>query len=160
MKENKEIERKFLVNPEVFDAGGSRLMIKQGYLSVDPQRIVRIRREGEKAWITIKGKMEGITRPEFEYDVPVDDAEELLKLALFTPVEKIRHRIKVENSEWEVDEFLGENEGLWLAEIELDDENQPFSHPDWLGEEVTSDKRYYNNELSITPFSRWKTIEK
>jgi adenylate cyclase len=153
----KEIERKFLVKPGILPKSGFPLTMKQGYISADPQRIVRIRKEGERAWITIKGKIEGITRPEFEYPIPPEDAEQLFRLVLFVPIEKIRYRIDVEGSHWEVDEFLGENQGLWLAEIELKDESQPFFHPDWLGEEVTYDSRYYNYELSRMPFSRWNT---
>lgn len=152
----KEIERKFLVRKEFFTPTGSRTIMKQGYLSVDPDRVVRIRTEGDQAWITIKGRMEGITRPEFEYQIPVEEAEILLRLALFPPVEKIRHRITVEGTLWEVDEFLGANAGLWMAEVELKEENQPFSHPTWLGDEVTHDRRYFNAQLAQHPFSTWK----
>lgn len=151
----KEIERKFLVNPVLFQSHGSRIIIKQGYLSVDPERIVRIRRKGGKAWITIKGKMVQITRPEFEYPIPVEDAEELLKLSLNHPVEKIRHRLEIDGTVWEVDEFLGENKGLMVAEVELEYENQPFPRPVWLGEEVTYDRRYFNSELSQKPYCTW-----
>lgn len=151
-----EIERKFLVKPEQFPGSDTKTIMKQGYLSVDPERVVRIRREGDQAWITIKGKMKGITRAEFEYFIPADDAEELLKLALFPPVEKIRHRLVVDGTHWEVDEFLGANSGLLMAEVELSDENQPFSHPDWLGEEVTHDRRYYNSQLAQHPYILWK----
>jgi adenylate cyclase len=152
----KEIERKFLVNKEQFPGSDNKIILKQGYLSVDPERVVRIRREGDQARITIKGKIEGITRPEFEYPIPVGDSEAMLKLALFPPVEKIRHRLVTEGTHWEVDEFLGANAGLLMAEVELTDENQPFSHPAWLGEEVTHDRRYYNSQLSQHPYTLWK----
>jgi adenylate cyclase len=151
----KEIERKFLVKNEFFPKNLEGLYLKQAYLSVDPARIVRVRIEGDKAWITIKGEMTGITRPEFEYPIPPGEAEYLMKLALFHPVEKIRRKLIAAGFLWEVDEFLGENKGLWIAEIELKHENQPFSRPVWLGEEVTYDGRYYNSELSKFPFTRW-----
>jgi adenylate cyclase len=151
----KEIERKFLVHEVIFPKSTEGKLIKQAYLSVDPARIVRVRSEGDKAWITIKGEMTGITRQEFEYSIPPEDAAELMKLALFYPVEKIRRKLSVEGSLWEVDEFLGENSGLWMAEIELKDENQPFSRPGWIGKEVTYEDRYYNSELSKFPFTRW-----
>ncbi len=151
----KEIERKFLVNEEFFPKDMEGTYLKQGYLSVDPARIVRIRTEGENAWITIKGAMTGITRTEFEYPISPADAEELMKLAVFHPVEKIRRKLVVDGFLWEVDEFLGENRGLWIAEIELKHENQPFSRPGWIGKEVTYEERYYNSELSKFPFTSW-----
>ena len=151
-----EIERKFLVKTSLFQVSGHSLIMRQGYLSVDPARVVRVRVEGEQAWLTIKGKMEGITRPEWEYDIPVSEALEMLKLSIYAPIEKIRHRLQIGNQLWEVDEFLGQNSGLWLAEIELNDENEPFDTPDWLGEEVTHDRRYYNSQLSQNPWSKWK----
>ena len=155
----KEIERKFLVNRALFHSAGNRTIMKQGYLSVDPERIVRVRRKAGKAWITIKGKVKSITRPEFEYLIPVEDADELLKLAIHSPIEKIRHRLEIEGTHWEVDEFQGENSGLLLAEVELEHENQLFSRPLWLGEEVTYDRRYYNSELSQKPYSTWPVKE-
>ena len=151
----KEIERKFLVDRDRFPGSQEKSVMKQGYLSVDPERVVRIRREDDTARLTIKGKMEGITRPEFEYAIPPDEADELLKLALPTPIEKVRYMLNIEGSEWEVDEFLGENLGLWVAEIELESEEQSFTKPPWLGEEVTHDRRYYNSQLSQNPWSRW-----
>lgn len=151
-----EIERKFLVRRDLFPTTGAGTIMKQGYLSVDPDRVVRIRREGDRAWITIKGGIEGITRPEYEYPVPVEDAEALLRLALFPPVEKIRHRVTVEGTLWEVDEFLGANAGLLMAEVELKSEDTTFCRPEWLGEEVTHDRRYYNAQLAQHPFALWK----
>lgn len=151
----KEIERKFLVRKEHFTPTGSQIIMTQGYLSVDPDRVVRVRREGDQAWITIKGRMEGITRPEFEYPISPEDAEALLRLTLLPPVEKIRHRITVEDTLWEVDEFLGANAGLLLAEVELENEDTPFSRPAWLGEEVTHDRKYYNSQLAQHPYTQW-----
>lgn len=151
----KEIERKFLVDPAKLPPDNRQMHLRQAYLSTDPARIVRIRIEDDRAIITIKGKLEGITRPEFEYAIPPDEAEEIMKLALYRPIDKIRHFIDTDGLTWEVDEFSGENQGLWLAEIELEDENQLFTRPAWLGREVTLDHRYYNNELSILPFTRW-----
>lgn len=152
----KEIERKFMVKQELFPRSDNQIVMQQGYLSVDPERVVRIRREGDQAWITIKGRMGGITRPEFEYPIPSGDADELLRLAPFPPVEKIRHRVIVEGTLWEVDEFLGANQGLLLAEVELRSEDESFSRPEWLGQEVTHDRRYYNSQLAQDPFSYWE----
>ena len=153
----KEIERKFLVDQKLFPGSENRQVIHQGYLSVDPERIVRIRTEGQQAWITVKGKIEGFTRPEYEYLIPVSDAREMLGLSVYPPVEKIRHRIMHEGTLWEVDEFLGANSGLILAEVELEDEHQDFSAPPWIGKEVTDDHRYYNSYLSNHPYSGWDT---
>ena len=151
-----EIERKFLVKSEFFLSGSRSTLMKQGYLSVDPNRIVRVRTEGNNAWLTIKGRLEGISRPEFEYPVPPEDAEALLRLSLHPPVEKIRHRVEVDGTLWEVDEFLGTNKGLFLAEVELASEEQLFTLPVWIGEEVTADHRYYNAWLSGHPYSTWQ----
>ena len=150
-----EIERKFLVKAKIFPGSGNSTMLKQGYLSVDPERVVRVRIEDNQAWITIKGKMKGYSRTEFEYDIPVEDAEYLLLLSVNPPVEKIRHRIKMGGIQWEVDEFLALNKGLFLAEIELESETQDILLPEWVGEEVTSDHRYYNSWLSAHPYATW-----
>lgn len=151
-----EIERKFLVKTENFPRSGNKTILKQGYLSVDPERVVRVRIEGDLAWITIKGKMKGISRPEFEYKIPAEDAENLLLLSVNPPIEKIRHRIEFDEMLWEVDEFLAFNQGLIVAEIELEIETQEFLLPDWVGEEVTSDPRYFNSWLSVHPFTTWE----
>jgi adenylate cyclase len=150
-----EIERKFLVKTENFPKSGNKTILKQGYLSVDPERVVRVRIEENLAWITIKGKMKRFSRPEFEYEIPVEDAENLLLLSVNPPIEKIRHRITIEGMLWEVDEFLALNQGLLLAEIELESETQEISLPEWVGEEVTSDPRYFNSWLSVHPFTTW-----
>jgi len=149
-----EIERKFLVTGfEWQKAAGVRYC--QGYLNRDKERVVRIRLAGEKAFLTIKGKSVGATRAEFEYEIPVADAEHLLKLCDGPIVEKVRRVIVHHGDKWEVDEFFGENADLVVAEIELRSEDQAFARPDWLGEEVTNDPRYYNSSLSSHPFSKW-----
>jgi len=149
-----EIERKFLVVGESWRTRNPEY-ICQGYLNHDKHRTVRVRIKGRAAYLTIKGKSTGATRSEFEYAIPIDDARQLMTLCENPPVEKYRHTLQQEGSTWEVDEFLGENLGLILAEIELNSEDQPFSRPDWLGKEVTDDPRYYNANLAISSFSKW-----
>lgn len=150
-----EIERKFLVQG---DAWRSRdgVYVCQGYISRNQQRTVRIRIAGDTAWLTIKGLTTGASRPEFEYEIPVNDARQLFDLCEKPVIEKYRHTISFNGDTWEVDEFLGDNAGLIVAEIELDAEDQPFTRPPWLGLEVTGDPRYYNSNLSLNPYSRWK----
>ncbi|MGY8641736.1 MAG: CYTH domain-containing protein [Verrucomicrobiales bacterium] len=149
-----EIERKFLVCGSFPEESSTRLV--QAYLSLDRERTIRIRLDGpDDAFITIKGKTEGISRSEFEYAIPPEDAEEMLKLAVGAPIEKIRHRTPIGKHTWEVDVFSGENEGLVVAEIELESEDEPFEKPDWIGEEVTSDSQYLNACLAQKPFSAW-----
>jgi len=150
-----EIERKFLVTGDAWRIGQGRYLC-QGYLSRDKNRTVRVRIADSHAFLTIKGKSAGATRSEFEYEIPVDDAKQLLTLCDKPLIEKIRREIEVEGFTWQVDEFLGDNAGLILAEIELESEDQKFPHPSWLGKEVTEDARYYNANLSVTPFSSWK----
>jgi adenylate cyclase len=152
-----EIERKFLVLGQDWRGMGSKALLRQGYLSSKPERTVRVRVEGENAQITIKGKSLGATRPEWEYPIPLADANALLDTLCEQPmIEKFRYRIPYEGMTWEVDEFLGENAGLIVAEIELADENQAFNKPSWIGEEVTSDPRYFNSSLLRHPFSHWR----
>lgn len=149
-----EIERKFLVNEGVWrQALGLRVI--QGYLSRDKNRTVRVRIAGERAWLTIKGLTKGASRAEFEYEISISDGEQLLKLCLDPLVEKIRRSIARDGVVWEVDEFFGDNAGLVVAEIELQSEDQPFAKPDWLGEEVTHDTRYFNSNLAEHPFVEW-----
>ena len=149
-----EIERRFLVIQEgVPDLPGT--LYKQGYLSRDPQRTVRVRMAGESCWLAIKGERVGATRLEFEYSIPVSDAHQLMELCLDSPIEKRRFFIPFENHVWHVDQFLGENGGLVLAEIELQSEDEAFQKPDWIGREVTHEVRYYNSRLSICPFQSW-----
>ena len=151
-----EIEHKFLVANDGWRQAATRqTRFSQGYLSRDPARTVRVRIAGEAAFLTIKGKTTGATRAEFEYAVPVADAQQLLALSDGPVVEKIRHLCPFEGMTWEVDEFLGANAGLVVAEIELASEHQAFERPAWLGDEVTGDGRYVNANLAVNPFSRW-----
>jgi CYTH domain-containing protein len=152
-----EIERKFLVKSSDWLTGHRGTVYKQGYLSTEASRTVRIRLEGEKGKLTIKGKKKGIAGIEFEYSIPKNDAEFLLKSLCKKPIiEKIRYKIKFGGFIWEVDIFSGENKGLKLAEIELQSINQEFKIPDWVGEEVTHDRRFRNANLVSNPFSNWK----
>lgn len=153
-----EIERKFLVKGDYKPYVYKSEEIIQGYLSSNPQRIVRVRVKGDKAYLTIKGmsNASGITRFEWEKEIPVQEAKELIQLCEPGMIAKVRHYIRNGDRVFEVDEFGGENQGLILAEIELGDEGEDFFKPDWLGEEVTGDKRYYNASLTICPYSKWK----
>jgi len=152
----REIERKFLVRSDAWKAEAKSVRsLRQGYLAIDDGNVVRVRTDGQRAWVTIKGRGEGITRPEFEYEIPGHDADELLALCRGRVVEKTRHLIPAGVLTWEIDEFGGENAGLVVAEIELPDERADFARPDWLGEEVTGDPRYLNANLAVHPFSRW-----
>jgi CYTH domain-containing protein len=151
-----EIERKFLVSNNTYREKADGVLYQQGFLSVDPERVIRIRVVGEKATINIKAKGKGITRPEYEYKIPFSDAMELFSDVCIQPlIEKIRYRIQIGPVIWEVDEFLGDNEGLILAEVELRNEYEQVILPGWVGEEVTHDDRYYNNYLAIHPFKKW-----
>ena len=150
-----EIERKFLVKEGKWKAGKNGIQIKQGYLLSEPERTVRIRIAGEMAFITIKGKMQNISRPEFEYEIPVADALQMIKLCRSGIIEKTRFIEQVGGKTWEIDVFEGANYGLVLAEIELDSEDEKFELPAWAGKEVTSDYRYYNSWLSVNPYSEW-----
>jgi len=152
-----EIERKFLVEGDAWRTQGEATLLRQGYLSLDPARTVRVRIDGENAFLTIKGKSVGASRGEWEYPIPVPDAAELLDGLCQQPlVEKFRHRIASGPHTWEVDEFLGANAGLVVAEIELAFEDEAFEKPDWLGREVTGDARYFNSRLIQHPYSQWK----
>jgi adenylate cyclase len=151
-----EIERKFLLAGDGWRALGEPVLLRQGYLSSEPGRVVRVRVEGQCAYMTIKGKSVGATRGEWEYPIPLADANELLERLCEQPiVEKYRRRIDFAGHTWEVDEFLGANQGLVVAEIELESEDQQFDKPDWIGADVTSDPRYYNSNLVRHPFSSW-----
>lgn len=152
-----EIERKFLVAGEGWRAQGEPVLLRQGYLSSQAERTVRVRIEGERAVLTIKSKNVGAARGEWEYEIPVAEAAELLDGLCERPlIEKYRRRIPFGGFVWEVDEFLGENAGLVVAEIELPAEDAVFAKPDWVGEEVTQDLRYLNSRLIKQPFSTWK----
>lgn len=150
-----EIERKFLLAGDGWRTLGTAVRMRQGYLSSDKARVVRVRIEGDHAYITIKGKSSGATRGEWEYPVPVADAEELLALCEQPLVEKVRRRIEYQGHTWEVDEFFGVNQGLVVAEIELKAEDEAFAKPEWIGADVTDDPRYYNSSLVKKPFTAW-----
>jgi adenylate cyclase len=153
-----EIERKFLVISDVFKSDVlCQNHIAQGYLSSVPERAVRVRIKGEKGYLTIKGKTNesGLSRFEWEKEIPVAEAKELLQLCEKGVIEKIRYEIQVGRHIFEVDEFYGENKGLIMAEVELQSETETFETPIWLGEEVTNDNRYYNAYLSQHPFKTW-----
>lgn len=155
----KEIERKFLVTSNSFlSESTTSYRIVQGYLNTDPERTVRIRIKGTKGYITIKGKgnASGTTRFEWEKEIALSEAEQLLLLCEKGVIDKIRHEIPLGNHCFEVDVFAGVNDGLIVAEVELQTENESFEKPDWLGEEVTGQVRYYNAYLSATPFKDWK----
>ncbi|WP_281238524.1 CYTH domain-containing protein [Flavobacterium praedii] len=153
-----EIERKFLVTSKAFkEVAFNQNRIKQGYLSSIPERTVRVRVKGNKGFLTIKGisNESGMSRFEWEKEIPVDEAEKLLLLCEKGVIDKTRFEIKTGHHIFEVDEFYGENEGLIMAEIELQSEEESFEKPIWLGEEVTNDNRYYNAYLSKNPFKSW-----
>ncbi|MDX2093461.1 MAG: CYTH domain-containing protein [Kofleriaceae bacterium] len=149
-----EIERKFLVDP-AWHPPGVGVRFTQGYLSSVAERVVRVRLEGETAKLTIKGKTRGVTRDEFEYEIPASDAAALLAMCEQPVIEKHRHHVELEGKTWEVDVFHGENEGLVLAEIELASETEPFVVPAWAIEEVSHDPRYYNANLQKHPYRSW-----
>ncbi|MGQ7945743.1 CYTH domain-containing protein [Flavobacterium sp. WC2509] len=153
-----EIERKFLVTSDAFKAEAfAQNRIKQGYLSSVPERTVRVRIKGEKGFLTIKGisNDSGLSRFEWEKEIPVNEAEKLILLCEAGVIDKTRFEVKSGNHTIEIDEFYGENEGLIMAEIELKSETESFEKPVWLGQEVTNDKRYYNSYLSNNPFKKW-----
>ena len=150
-----EIERKFLVDEKKWNPSDKGTRIQQGYLSADPERTVRVRISEDKAFLTIKGKPEGIKRRELEYGIPVHDAEVLIKMAINSVVEKTRYKEDYHGFTWEIDVFEGENKGLILAEIELEEEHQEFEKPDWAEADVSDDKRYYNLYLSKNPYQAW-----
>jgi adenylate cyclase len=151
-----EIERKFLPRADDWKRLGEPVFFRQGYLSSHKDRVVRVRIEGDRAVMTIKGRNVGAVRGEWEYPIPMADAAELLDRLCEQPlIEKYRRRISFAGNVWEVDEFLGANAGLVVAEIELRSEDQAFDKPDWVGEEVTDDLRYLNSSLIKHPFSAW-----
>lgn len=154
---NFEIERKYLVDQEKWflTAKPQGISYIQGYLSIDEDKIIRVRVAGDKGLLTIKGKSETISHPEFEYLIPAEEARDMLRLFTTRLVEKVRIRIPAGKLVWEVDEFHGANEGLIMAEIELDSEDDLFDKPAWVGEEVTGNPQYYNAYLSQNPYKGW-----
>lgn len=153
-----EIERKFLVNSDDYKLEAtSKQHIAQGYLSSVPERTVRVRIRGESGFLTIKGKSNetGTTRYEWETEIPLHEAKQLMLLCEPGAVEKLRYMVPIGEHTYEIDEFLGDNAGLVLAEIELSNESEVFSKPVWLGSEVTQDQKYYNSQLLKNPFKKW-----
>lgn len=148
-----EIERKFLVRGDEWRRYEG-VSIRQGYLARERDLSVRVRLAGDEGTVTIKTGSDTLKRSEFEYGIPAADAAELLKLCDHT-IEKTRRVVDVDGTQWEVDEFEGENAGLVVAEVELDSEDQAFNKPSWIGEEVTNDRRYLNSELVVRPFGTW-----
>lgn len=154
-----EIERKFLVDPSRLPQLSGGIAIKQGYLPSSNNTVTRVRLKGEKAFLTIKGEnnASGLSRLEFEYPIPVADAEQLIRELCQQPViEKTRYEIPLGQHTCELDIFSGDNRGLIVAEVELASESESFAKPDWFAEEVTGQKRYYNSSLIAEPFSNWK----
>ncbi|UCE51692.1 MAG: CYTH domain-containing protein [Desulfobacterales bacterium] len=150
----KEIERKFLVKNGAWrQEKGTKY--RQGYLNSAKERIVRVRTINNKAYLTIKGITVGASRMEFEYEIPRKDADGLLDICEKPLIEKIRYKVKEGGFLWEIDEFFGENQGLIVAEVELESEDQNFPKPDWVGEEVTGDPRYFNSNLIQNPYTKW-----
>ena len=149
-----EIERKFLVIGKDWQAAAG-IEFSQGYLNRDKNRTVRVRIAGTKAFITIKGATKGATRTEFEYEIPLADAENLLTMCDGPIIQKLRRIIDYKGFKWEIDEFYGDNAELVVAEIELLDESQVFEKPSWLGDEVTYDARYFNSNLAVHPYGSW-----
>jgi len=151
-----EIERKFLVNDNSWkNLQPESIELLQGYICSDKQRAVRVRTAGEKAWICVKSAITDLRRAEFEYQIPLADARELLKICPLPPLEKIRHKLFHAGKLWEIDEYMGVNSGLILAEIELQSEGEEFEKPAWVGREVTHDPRYLSVCLYEKPYSKW-----
>ncbi len=152
----KEIERKFLVKGTAWKALAPGTVYRQGYLSTVKERTVRVRTVGEKGFLTIKGVTTGVTRAEFEYEVPAADANAMLDGLCEKPlVEKTRYKIPLDGYTWEVDEFHGDNDGLVVAEVELKSADEKPPKPEWVAEEVSSDPRYFNSNLVKKPFKTW-----
>ncbi|MGF1458692.1 MAG: CYTH domain-containing protein [Leptolyngbyaceae cyanobacterium] len=153
-----EIERKFLVKDASWRQGAQGVLYRQGYIPTQTHATVRVRVVGDRGYLTIKGPTTGISRQEFEYDIPLADAETLLSSLCEPPlIEKWRYRINVGRHIWEVDEFLGDNAGLILAEVELTAEAEAFDCPPWVGTEVSQDHRYHNSSLAKYPYRKWSS---
>ena len=151
-----EIERKFLIKEKPFSIAKRSLKIKQGYIINEKSKVIRVREKGDDYFLTIKGNNIGISRLEYDFPISKEDAKELIfHFCKTTLIEKTRHYIEHKGHTWEVDEFHGKNDGLIVAEIELESEDEKFEIPDWVGEEVTQDDRYYNMNLAIHPFTSW-----
>ena len=152
----KEIERKFLIKGDDWKKNSKEVLFRQGYLSTVKERTVRVRTIDNKGFLTIKGITVGATRAEYEYEISVSDANEMLDSLCEKPIiEKTRTKIEYKGLIWEIDKFFGENEGLIVAEVELVSEDQQPEIPEWIGEEVTGDPRYFNSNLIKNPFKNW-----
>jgi CYTH domain-containing protein len=153
-----EIERKYLVLKEAWKPSTSGVLYRQGYLSSTIERVVRVRIAGDRAYLTVKGPATGVTRLEFEYSIPIDDAATMLDLLCERPlIEKTRYREEFEGHRWEVDEFHGNNSSLVIAEIELANASEEFAMPPWAATEVSDDPRYLNANLVRNPYKNWRT---
>ena len=154
----REIERKYLVNHSEWQKveKSSGQQYRQGYILTDPHKTIRVRQTPEKGFLTIKGLSVGATRPEYEYEIPLIEAIELLDNFSISELSKVRYTLAYKNKIWEVDEFLGENSGLIVAEIELMSETEHVDIPLWVGQEVTGQEKYYNSNLTTEPFGKWK----
>ena len=152
-----EIERKFLVNHEQWEQLVKPVgeFYRQGYLLTDPQKTIRVRQTSDKGFLTIKGISVGATRAEYEYEIPIEEAKELLDQFAVAELSKVRYKIAIENHIWEVDVFSGNNQGLIVAEIELKSEDEKFVLPAWIDREVTGEEKYYNSNLVTKPYNDW-----
>jgi len=152
-----ETEHKYLINHELWQQiiPNKSVQIKQAYLLTEPNKTIRIRTAGNAGFITIKGKTIGASRPEFEYEIPIEEANQLIESFCSELIEKTRYYVVHENKTWEVDVFEGMNVGLIVAEIELDDEDEEYKKPNWVTQNVTDDRRYANSNLSLKPFTTW-----
>lgn len=153
----KEIERKFLVKDDAFKQMAKGTRYRQGYLSSTKERVVRVRTIDDKGFLTVKGITTGATRVEYEYEIPAIDADAMLDELCEKPIiEKNRYKIPQGQFVWEIDEFFGENDGLVVAEVELESEDQAFAKPEWVGAEVTGDPKYFNSNLIQNPYKNWQ----
>ena len=156
-----EIERKFLVKERPFAMAKKSLKINQGYILNEKSKVIRVREKGDDYFLTIKGNNIGISRLEYDFPISKDDAEELIiHFCKTTLIEKTRHYVEHKGHTWEVDEVHGTNDGLIVAEIELESEDEKFEIPNWIGEEVTQDERYYNMNLAVHPYTSWENPNK
>ena len=156
-----EIERKFLVKERPFAMAKRSLKINQGYILNEKSKVIRVREKGDDYFLTIKGNNIGISRLEYDFPISKDDAEELIiHFCKTTLIEKTRHYVEHKGHTWEVDEFHGTNDGLIVAEIELESEDEKFEIPNWIGQEVTQDERYYNMNLAVHPYTSWEKPNK
>lgn len=152
----KEIERKFLIDAERWKLQGKPVKMAQAYLCIDEKKVIRVRVAGEQAFLTIKSNVKGISRDEYEYEIPLEDARKLLHLNQGALVEKTRYLFEEQGKLWEIDVFEGSNKGLIVAEIELNSEHEHFEKPEWILDEVSTDERYYNFNLSLKPYTTWQ----